>query len=122
MAAIAQLDRALPCEGRGQSFESIWPHHEKTTHLGGFFDVCFSLRDDVLNRALKHGSDADQCLDRWVLVGAALELDDGVVVYLGFLGKTVAGHFMLGTKGFDFGSELGKIVLGGFGHKKVKTE
>ena len=26
-APIAQLDRALPSEGRGQTFESSWVHH-----------------------------------------------------------------------------------------------
>lgn len=28
-AAVAQLDRALPCEGRGRTFESSQSHHGK---------------------------------------------------------------------------------------------
>ncbi len=36
-APLAQLDRALPSEGRGQTFESSGVHHGKTIPLKGWF-------------------------------------------------------------------------------------
>ena len=39
LAAVAQLDRALPCEGRGQSFESTRSHHVKSPHTRAFYVV-----------------------------------------------------------------------------------
>ena len=36
MAPIAQLDRALPSEGRGHKFESCWVHHFNITTSGGW--------------------------------------------------------------------------------------
>lgn len=36
-AGLAQLFRALPCQGRGRELESLNPHHEKCPTRWGFF-------------------------------------------------------------------------------------
>lgn len=76
----------------------------------------YGLGDDILDRSLEHHGDSDQGLDRWVLVGAALKLDDRVVVDLGFLGKLVTSQFMLGAKTLDLGRKFGKIIFWSFAH------
>ncbi len=56
------------------------------------------LGDNIFYGALEHLSNADQCLNRWVLVSTAFELDNGVIVNLGFLGKLIASQLMLSAQ------------------------
>lgn len=70
-----------------------------------------ALGDDVFHRALKHGSDSEQGLDRRVLIGTGLKLDDGVIVHLCLLRKLFTRKFMISTHGFHVRSNLGQTVL-----------
>ena len=36
-ASVAQLFRALPCQGRGRELESLRSHHVKFAPVGAFF-------------------------------------------------------------------------------------